>query len=136
MTPIVVDASVAANWLFDDESDVRAAATLVALEEAPGLVPQLWHYEMRNVLLVAERRQRISADGLSERVAALADLPIETDNDPDLAVALALARKHGLSFYDGLYLELACRLRSKLASLDDKLLRAARAEGLAVPEVE
>lgn len=53
MTPIVVDASVAACWLFDDESDARAVAALAALEEAPGVVPALWHYEIRNVLLVA-----------------------------------------------------------------------------------
>jgi predicted nucleic acid-binding protein len=135
VTPIVVDASVAACWLFDDESDPRAAAALAALADAPGIVPSLWHYEIRNVLLVARRRQRISGDGLAERVAALADLPLETDNDPDLDAALALAERHGLSFYDGLYLELACRRQAVLASLDDRLVTAGRAEGVAGDEL-
>lgn len=128
MSRVVIDASIAANWLFNDEDDARADAALAALETSHGLIPQLWHYEMRNVLLVAHRRKRISAEGLAERVAALSDLPLETDNDPDLAVALSLAGKHGLSFYDGLYLELACRRGAELASLDGRLLAAAKAE--------
>lgn len=132
MKAIVVDASVAASWLFDDEDDPRAAATLAQLESTPGVVPQLWHYEMRNILLVARRRQRISARGMAERVAALADLPLVTDPDPDLAAALDLADRHGLSFYDGLYLELAQRLKSSLATLDGALVRAARAENIEI----
>ena len=110
---------------------VRPPAALTALEASAGLVPVLWHYEMRNVLLVAHRRKRISAEAMAERVAALSDLPVETDHEPDLAAALALAGRHGLSCYDGLYLELACRRRAALATLDDRLLGAARAEGVA-----
>lgn len=132
MSPIVVDASVAATWLLDDESDPRAEATLHLLEEVPGVVPQLWHFEMRNILLVAWRRGRISPQGLAERVAALSGLPLRTDTEPDLAAALDLAARHGLSFHDGLYLEVAHRLHATLASLDEALVRAARAEGLAV----
>ncbi|MDR7510941.1 MAG: type II toxin-antitoxin system VapC family toxin [Armatimonadota bacterium] len=134
MSPLVVDASVAATWLLDDESDARAEAALALLEQVPGVVPQLWHFEMRNILLVAWRRGRISDQGLAERVAALAELPLSTDAAPDLAAALDLAARHGLSFYDGLYLEAARRLGATLASLDQALVRAARAEGLAVPE--
>lgn len=39
MSPIVVDASIAATWLLDDESDPRAEAALALLERAPGVVP-------------------------------------------------------------------------------------------------
>jgi predicted nucleic acid-binding protein len=132
MSPVVVDASIAATWLLDDESDPRAEAALGLLEQAPGVVPQLWHFEMRNILLVAWRRGRISAQDLAERVAALAELPLGIDTTPDLAAALDLAARHGLSFHDGLYLEAARRLGATLASLDQALLRAAHAEGLAV----
>jgi predicted nucleic acid-binding protein len=133
-TIVVVDASVAASWLFDGEGDPRAAATLVALETRPGVVPQLWHYEMRNILLVARRRQRISARGLEDRLAALGDLPLETDADPDLNDALALADQYGLTFYDALYLELARRRNGQLASLDSALIRAARSAGVSVAQ--
>ena len=47
--------------------------------------------------------------------------------------AFNLAREHGLSFYDALYLELANRLGTTLATLDRKLARAALAEGLETP---
>ena len=133
-TIVVVDASVAASWLFDDEGDPRAAATLVGLETRPAVVPQLWHYEMRNILLVARRRQRISARGLEDRLAALGDLPLETDADPDLNDALALADQYGLTFYDALYLELARRRNGQLASLDSALIRAARSAGVSVAQ--
>ena len=128
---LVVDASVSASWLFDDEDDQDADAALAALETAEGAVPQLWHYEMRNILLVARRRQRISASGLVDRIAALAELPLATDADPELDTAMALAERHGLSFYDALYLELAHRHRARLTTLDAALHRAAKREGLA-----
>jgi predicted nucleic acid-binding protein len=130
MNAIVVDASVAASWLFDDEDDPRSAMALRALEDGPGLVPQLWHYEMRNILLVAVRRGRISEGGMVDRVAALDDLPLATDNEPNLGRALALASLHNLSFYDALYLELACRREAALATLDARLNEAARLEGV------
>lgn len=132
MIGLVVDASVAASWLFPDEAAAAADRALAAVGEAPGLVPLLWHYEMRNILLVAERRGRISREGLVERVSALSDLPLETDADADLGRALTLAETHRLSFYDALYLELAQRRGARLASLDARLVEAARAAGVAV----
>jgi predicted nucleic acid-binding protein len=130
----VVDASVAASWLLPDEHDPRAEALLAGLESARGIVPRLWHYEIRNVLLVAHRRGRLSAKGMAERVAGLSALQLDTDDDPDLDAALALAARHGLSFYDGLYLELACRRQAGIATLDQRLQGAARAEGLRVAD--
>lgn len=106
MSPLVVDAPVAATRLLDDESDPRAEAALALLEQVPGVVPQLWHFEMRNILLVAWRRGRISGQGLAAR--------------------------RGLSFYAGPYLEAARRLAGTLTTLDQALARMARAEGLAV----
>jgi predicted nucleic acid-binding protein len=41
---------------------------------------------------------------------------------------LALARQHRLTFYDAAYLELAQRENIPLATLDDDLAAAARAE--------
>ena len=58
------------------------------------------------------------------------DLPIRTDMEPDLDIAFALAERHGLSFYDAIYLELAKRYTAALATLDKALARAAADEGL------
>ena len=90
---------------------------LVRLEDDEALVPHLWHLELRNGLLVAVRRGRFPADGPAERLNALYDLPIRTDMEPDMDIAFALAEKHGLSFYDAIYLELAKRQAMSLSLL-------------------
>lgn len=128
----VLDASVAACWLLDDEDDADASAALERLANEDALVPQLWHVEMRNCLLVAHRRQRLSDDDLSERLRALAGLPVRTDADVDLDSSFVLARKHGLSLYDALYLNLAQRRGIPLATLDKALRRSAASEGVVV----
>lgn len=128
----VLDASVAACWLLDDEDDADASAALERLGREDALVPQLWHVEIRNCLLVALRRQRLSDADLAERLQALAGLPVRTDTDLDPQSSFDLARKHGLSVYDALYLNLARRRGIPLATLDKALRRAATAEGVVV----
>ncbi len=130
MSGLVVDASVVIAWLFDDEEEPRADSVLEHLGEDGAIVPHLWHLETRNTLLVAERRGRLSAGGIKERLDALKGLPIRTDADPDFQSAFDLARAHELSIYDALYLELAKRESAELATLDGALGRAAVAEGV------
>jgi len=134
LSVLILDASIAAAWLFSDETEPQAEAVLARLAEDTAYVPQLWHLEVRNVLLVAERRGRIAAEHALELLETLGELPIRTDTTPDLAVAFALARAHGLSFYDALYLELAQRRDGTLATLDSALARAAAAVGLSLSE--
>ena len=130
MSGLVVDASVVVAWLFDDENEPRADRALERLAEDGALVPQLWHLETRNSLLTAERRGRLSSGEVKERLDALKVLPITTDEELDLQSAFELARAHGLSLYDALYLELARRMGAELATLDGSLGRAAAAEGV------
>ena len=56
MSAFVPDASVTAARFLPDESHPIADLTLDRLESDEAYVPQLWHLEIRNVLLVAERR--------------------------------------------------------------------------------
>ena len=125
MTHFVLDASVAAVWLLDDEKHPVAEEALLELEKSGAIVPQLWHAEVRNCLLVAERRGRISGHDADERLKALSELPIQTDLEPDHDDALQLARKHNFSLYDALYLELALRKNTSLCSLDKALIKSA-----------
>lgn len=126
----VLDASVAAVWVLPGETNVQADEALRRMEESGAVVPSLWHLEIRNVLLAAERRERITAEHTQKALRTLGRLPILTDSTPNLDMAFHLARTHGLTFYDGLYLELAVRRRTALATLDHRLDRAAAAEGL------
>ncbi len=130
MSRVVLDASVSTSWLLDDELDPRAATALEWARMNGALVPHLWHYEVRNALLVAERRGRLPEGRAKERLPFLGDLPILTDQGADLHAAMELAIAHDLSYYDALYLELASRLQLPLATLDRDLTRAARREGL------
>lgn len=57
-------------------------------------------------------------------------LPIHIDNHPNFDNVFELAVKHGLTFYDATYLELALRLDLPLATLDNARARAAESEGV------
>jgi predicted nucleic acid-binding protein len=126
--PVVVDASVTACWALQDEDDPRATAALHRFADDSGLVPALWWFEIRNILLVAERRGRISPTSSAAFLSKLAQLPITIDRQPNEADLLRLARQHRLTAYDAAYLELAQRASVPLATLDADLARAAHAE--------
>jgi predicted nucleic acid-binding protein len=132
---IVVDASLALSWCFEDErSDDRIAVGHRILIEG-ATVPELFHVEMANGLLIAERRGRITASLVRQRLQAIAAMPIVRDNETADAAwqsTLSLARAEHLTVYDASYLELALRLGAELATLDDALARAARRRGLTV----
>jgi predicted nucleic acid-binding protein len=124
----VLDASVAACWAFDDEEhpDAREAFRRIAAEEA--VVPRLWWFEIRNILVVNERRGRIREPDTAAFLRALSALRWREDGEPVEDSVLRLARAHRLSVYDAAYLELAQREHLELATLDRRLAEAARQE--------
>ena len=130
MSLFVLDASVAVAWLLGERTASGAEMALVRLEDNEALVPHLWHLELRNCLLVATRRGRLTIARPTDLLDGLGELPIRTDPNPDLSLALVLAEKHRLSFYDAVYLELAKRHAVPLATLDRALAQAADAEGV------
>jgi predicted nucleic acid-binding protein len=135
----VLDASVTATWLFDDEADPVLDALLRALLPGQAAVPALWHLETANLLAQGERRGRITAAQIPERRTLLAALRVETDTtapERGLGPILDLARRHRLSAYDAAYLDLALRCALPLASKDAALRRVAQAEGVALLPAE
>lgn len=130
--PFVLDASIAGCWAFHDEDHPRAGAALARIRTEEAVVPALWWSEVRNILVVNERRKRIAESDTAGFLRNLARLPIRVDRSPDEAVVLRLARTHKLSVYDASYLELALREGLALATLDAELAAAARAEGVEV----
>jgi len=124
----VLDASIAVAWLLDDENEPRAEASLERLGIEIALVPVVWHVEVHNALLSAERRRRLRPEEVNARLRQIDRLPLRTDSSPSFEAAFMLARTHRLSVYDALYLELALRANAALATLDNALAAAARAE--------
>jgi predicted nucleic acid-binding protein len=127
---IVIDASIVGAWVYSDESDGIADAAAEVLQDDTGLVPGLFWFEVRNLLLVGERRKRISTESTIAFLSRLDQLPLLIDSDCDSARVLNLARRHGLTVYDAAYLEVAERHGVRLATLDKRLAAAALAVGV------
>jgi len=136
LTGLVIDASVTAAWCFEEEQTKYARQILKRSKEIEFYVPALWPFEMTNVLLVNERRKRISSADTVRFVALLQELDIQVDRPPSslqpFDATLLLARAHGLSAYDAAYLELALRKGLPLATLNIRLRAAANAAGVKI----
>jgi len=135
MGMLVLDCSVTMSWLFREEFTSFSERVLDEVIAGQAVQPIIWPLEVANVMLLAERRGRISqADG-SRFLALLAGLRIDvsTSNERQLFDDLVpLARETGLTVYDAGYLELAGRLGVPLATLDRALERAANQVGVTV----
>ena len=127
MTHIVLDNSIILSWCLADESDPIADQAMQYATEQRAVVPAVWWYELRNALVVNERRGRLSAEDTRATLADLKEMRIIIEREHDEAVLLDMSRQHGLSVYDAAYLEVASRRALPLASLDRKLCRAANA---------
>ena len=133
----VVDNSIVMTWCFQDEANQYADAILNSMTDAAAIVPVIWPLEVVNVLLVAERRQRLQQTDSVRFLALLSQLPIVVDQsrlEGKMGELLALGRANLLSSYDASYLELAMRHGLPIATLDQKLIEAARK--VAVPLFE
>ena len=134
MSLIVLDASVTLAWCFPDEQTPAALGVLDLLKAGDqALVPAFWCSEVLNSLLVGERKGRISADKTRAFLEDLRALRPTLDNaslEQVFQDTQALCRQNGLASYDALYVELAVRSGSLLATLDKNQRDAALAVGV------
>ena len=131
----VLDASVTLAWCFPEESTADTEAILDLLADgAEAIAPAIWPFEVANALLVGERRKRVTVALVTSALRHIAELPISVDPvrvDHAFEPVLSFARQQQLTEYDAAYLELAVRESLPLATLDDRLRRAARRAGIA-----
>jgi predicted nucleic acid-binding protein len=131
----VVDASVSLSWFVDRPASLYAERVKQELlTGAHAVVPPLWHAEMANGLIVAERKRVLTASDVSVCLTNLEMLQahvIETSSKPTtMRQALTLARAFQLSAYDALYLDTARAEQLALATLDLALRSAAPRAGV------
>src|ERR1035441_6789106 len=105
----VLDASITACWAFQDEDHPDADLAFLEMRTEEAVVPCLWWFEVRNILVVNERRRRITESDTAAFLLGLSQLRLRVDRLPDENAILRLARTHRLSVYDAAYLELAQR---------------------------
>jgi predicted nucleic acid-binding protein len=131
---IVLDAPVTLSWCFPDEQTPAAMGVLDLLKAGDqALVPAFWCSEVLNSLLVGERKGRITADQTWAFLGDLRALRPTLDHaslERVFQETQALCRQHGLASYDALYVELAMRSGSPLATLDRNQRDAALAVGV------
>ncbi len=126
---VIPDVSAILALALEDEDASFAESVLEAIAADEAIVPTLFWFEIRNVLLMAERRKRIAAAQTTAFLSDLALLTFAVDDLPREAAVLDLARRRSLTVYDAAYLELALRRNAPLATLDQALIVAARKEG-------
>lgn len=132
---LVVDASIALTWVFADERSANTDAVFRRVGFEGAHVSAIFHIEVGNVVIQAEKRDRITAAYAAERLGIIDALPITVDWETTKAAwrqTMELSRTEALTLYDASYLELALRLGADLATLDKDLAKAARRRGLTV----
>lgn len=134
-SPLVLDASTTLAWLvrrINPSEDRLADKALRRIQRSGAVVPALWFHEVANGILMAERRGGIAISTSASFLGLVETLPIEQDKvSPSsvLKTAIFLARSHGLTSYDAVYLELVLRIGGTLATFDNQLAKAARKAG-------
>lgn len=134
MTAFVLDASITLAWSFEDEASSYTESLLNQMQNgANASVPPHWPVEVLNVLVLGKKKGRITEEKLQSFLLLLNSLSIQIAPNYDFAQLnriRTLAEKHKLTAYDAAYLELALRRREPIASLDEDLRKAAKAEGV------
>ena len=129
--PFVLDASLALAWCFDDEADEASEAALELLRADTAFAPALWSLEVANVLLLAERRRRLTESQVARFLRLLEGLPITVDLTlHPRQVLIDAARRHGLTTYDACYLVTAESFGLPLATRDAAVQAAAKRAGV------
>lgn len=135
MAAYVLDSSVALAWVLPRQQTARTKALLDQATEYGVQTTELWPIETANVLLVYERRDRLTAAERTSAIGFFCGLPIEIDDQTQTrawGTTYDLALAHRLTVYDAGYLELALRSGLPLATLDSDLCHAAAKLGVPV----
>ncbi len=99
------------------------------------VVPEHWQAEVENTVRIGEIRGMLTREDVSKFIEVIRAQQIEVDRQPvpqTFGELLPLSRQHRITVYDAAYVELAKRRGLQLATLDEGMLRAARALGVEV----
>jgi predicted nucleic acid-binding protein len=133
---LVLDASVVVALLVRDSPMDIPNAVLDAIDDgAIVTVPPHFQLEVANFLVQAQRSGKLAAAVAQQALRYLQHLPITVDTSMHGQIftdVIGLAQRNGITSYDAAYIHLARTRGARLASLDKRLLAAAKAEGVDV----
>lgn len=131
MRTVVLDASAALAWILPTQATPAAAALLDQSNTLVFEAPDIFAWEVRNVLLTMDRRGVLADGEYDEALAIYGDLVVRLSPPVFEMDRLAiLARQARLSLFDASYLALALERDWALASRDEALLTVAKAAGV------
>ena len=125
----VLDASVAITWAMRDEDHPIADLAFLEIQSGSAIVPAIFWYEVWNILVGNERRNRIAPVDSAQFIRDLEQFSIVLDSSSG-TLLMDMSRKYKLSVYDAAYLAAAQSNRLPLATLDVDLRDAALAAGV------
>ena len=128
---IVVDTNIVAYLYLPGE---HTAAVERLLERDPEwAAPIVWRSEFRNILAGYLRRGHLTFEQAFSLQAEAERLLAGSEFEVDSLSVLELARDSDCSAYDCEFVALALRLRTKLVTMDGKLLRAFPERAIPLP---
>jgi predicted nucleic acid-binding protein len=126
---VVVDASVAAKWVVEEDHSA-GAALLLECEEIHA--PEHWLAEAVNVLWSKVLKGDLERNDAEERMTALMRAPvIATPIAGLMSRAFAISVEHAVTIYDSLYVALALERGVAMVTADERLVRRFRDTPLA-----
>lgn len=122
MSSFVLDASIAAKWIFLEKNSDKAEKLL---ENNFGfIVPDLFYIEMDSIIGKKVRRRELEASDAHRKRNQVQRIAADVVYHQTLAkLAFDISISLPVTMYDGLYLALAVEKQSVLWTADDRLVR-------------
>lgn len=130
---IVIDASMAVNWLLAEDMAASTQHLYAQVLRDGSIGPAIFSIEVTNALRSSLRRKNVDLSTRDAALAALDRMGVKSDiEQPTLAEIVAISDRHDVTTYDASYVGLAKLHGLALATGDQAMARAARAEGIVV----
>lgn len=122
MKTVVLDASIAAKWIFLEPGSDQAEKLLT--DQNHFIVPDLFYLEMDAVIWKKYRKKELSGEEAYQKREFVRELTVDMVFYLDLLdLAFDISISLPLTIYDALYIALAVEEQTEMWTADDRLVR-------------